>query len=118
MTSGLRGLPLPRIRDVSGEGHIIHRKRSHALRGRQTRDERNARRDGVQKPRHVSLDVRNIVKYHFKAFKSQRIKQALCKTSLTRIANNAQLNNGGDRWSTPAAKHVAMSTVLTSFTEV
>ncbi len=38
--------------------------------------------------------------------KNQRTKQALCKTSLTWNTNDAQLNNDGGRWSTPAATQV------------
>ncbi|GFW52224.1 hypothetical protein TNCV_2426711 [Trichonephila clavipes] len=35
-----------------------------------------------------------------KPLKSQRTKQALCKTSLTRKTNESQLNNGEGRWTT------------------
>ncbi|GFU54405.1 hypothetical protein TNCV_3938081 [Trichonephila clavipes] len=38
--------------------------------------------------------------------KNQRTKQALCKTSLAWNTNDAQKNNGGDRWSTPATTHM------------
>ncbi|GFX25369.1 hypothetical protein TNCV_1423541 [Trichonephila clavipes] len=37
--------------------------------------------------------------------KNQRTKQVLRKTIFTRNTNDAQLNSGGDRWSTPAAKY-------------
>ncbi|GFV62338.1 GPI mannosyltransferase 2 [Trichonephila clavipes] len=38
--------------------------------------------------------------------RNQRTVQTLCKTSLTWNTDESQLNNGGGRWSTPAAMHV------------
>ncbi|GFU91889.1 hypothetical protein TNCV_3192731 [Trichonephila clavipes] len=78
--------------------------------------------NAVQKPRHVSLDIKNIVKslsfqnefetweqeevWRIEICRNQRTKQALCKTSLTRNTNNVQLNNGGGKLPTPADMHV------------
>ncbi|GFS78622.1 hypothetical protein TNCV_3148201 [Trichonephila clavipes] len=43
---------------------------------------------------------------NFLSVKNQRTEQALCKTSLRWNLNDAQLSNGGGRWSTPASTHV------------
>ncbi|GFW44538.1 transposable element Tc3 transposase [Trichonephila clavipes] len=50
--------------------------------------------------------IDNLILSMPRRFKNQRTKQEICKTSLTWNTNETQLNNGGDRWSVPAATHV------------
>ncbi|GFV48178.1 hypothetical protein TNCV_3554571 [Trichonephila clavipes] len=58
----------------------------------------------VQSP-HVGV-IWKFVDIYTSSVKNQRSKQALCKTNLTRNANDAQLDNGDGRWLIPAATHV------------